>query len=124
MSNIVYPLLLFIFIFGASGTFINETGLYSHKLPVSDTGFNTSQAGEMNTVLTDAASSNDQGTFSVTSLVLMGKVILGGVTAILTLGPLLSSYHVPGAMIAWIISPLGIILVFWLIEMWLGRSVE
>jgi hypothetical protein len=124
MSNIVYPLLLFIFIFGASGTFINESGLYSHKLPVSETGFNTSQAGNVNTVLTEAASSNDQGTFGVTSLVLMGKVIIGGITAIFTLGPLLTSYHVPGAMVAWIISPLGIVLVFWIIEMWLGRSQE
>jgi hypothetical protein len=54
----------------------------------------------------------------------MGQCIAGGVTAILTLGPLLISYGVPPSMAAYAISPLGIILMFWMIEWFFGRYIE
>lgn len=124
MTSVVYPLILLIFIFGASATFINETGLYTHKLPVTGAGYNGSEANQINTALVSSAQSGNSNDFNIQSLVMLGKCILGGVSAIFTLGPLLASYHVPAPMIAWLISPLGIILAFWFVEQWMGRSPE
>lgn len=122
MASIVYPMILFIFIFGAGMTYINETGLYAIKMPESGITTNTSQASTFNTALTE--SSKESGLSVIEQVWLMGKCVLGGIVAILTLGPLLSSFGIPGGLIVFIISPLGIILVFWLIEMWLARPSE
>jgi hypothetical protein len=122
MASIVYPLILFIFIFGAATTFINETGLYSAKLPESGIVSNTDQANEFNDALTK--SSKDSGLNAYEQMYLMGKCVFGGIFAIFTLGPLLDSYGVPLGMQGFLLSPLGIVLVFWLIEMWLGRPAE
>lgn len=122
MASIVYPLILFIFIFGAGTTFINETGLYTQKLPTSGIVSSTDQANEFNLALTN--SSKDSGLNAYEQMWLMGKCVLGGVLAIFTLGPLLASYGIPLGMIGFLLSPLGIVLVFWLVEMWLGRPAE
>ena len=122
MANIIYPLIIFLFVIGATMTMINETGLYSQKLPETGLATNTSQASEFNEALVQ--SSTDANTFNIESLFLLGKCLIGGLTAIFTLGPLLTNIGVPGGVILWILSPLGIVLVFWMVEMWLGRSVE
>jgi hypothetical protein len=122
MVNIIYSLLLFVFIFGAASTFLNSSGLYEHQLPTSGLESNTSQATQFNIALEDAAS--DSSIYNFKIIWMMGQCISGGIIAIITIGPLLESYNVPAPLIAWIISPLGIVLVFWIIEMVLGRQSE
>lgn len=123
MANIVYSLIILIFVFGASCTLLNESGLYTYKLPTSGVGYNTSQAQEMNTALVSSASSEGNG-FGLTSLLIVGKIVVGGITAIFTLGPLLKSFGAPDTIVIWALSPLGIVLVFWVVEYWLQRYQE
>jgi hypothetical protein len=122
MASIVYPLLIFIFIIGSGMTYINETGLYEIKMPESGVQSNLSQAGSTNTALLETSKASDLNYIEM--LFLVGKTVFGGLVAIFTLGPLLESFGLPFGMVAWLLSPLGIVLVFWLIEMWLGRSPE
>jgi hypothetical protein len=123
MANIVYPLLLFLFIFGAASSFINSAGLYQHNLNPSALSTNSTGSASTFNSAVQSASSN-QESFSFQTIFLMGQCIAGGVTAILTLGPLLISYGVPPSMAAYAISPLGIILMFWMIEWFFGRYIE
>lgn len=122
MASIVYPLILFIFIFGAGLTYINETGLYAVKLPTSGVQSSTAQAEEFNNALTET--SKGTGMSTTEQIWLMGKCLIGGVMAIFTLGFLLQSFGIPLGMIGFLLSPLGIVLAFWLVEMYLGRPVE
>ena len=122
MSNIIYPAIIFIFILGAGMTFINESGLYTMKMPESGAQSDLAQAQEINSALVDT--SKESGMSGIEQITLLGQCVFGGVLAIFTLGPMLSSFGVPGGMIVYLLSPLGFVLVFWLIEMWLGRSAE
>lgn len=122
MASIVYPLLLFLFIFGATATFLNSADLYEHQLPDSGLASNSSDPTELNEAMMSAT--DDQTSFSFRIFFLLGECIAGGILAIVTLGPLLISYGVPESMAAYAISPLGLILLFWIFEMWLGRAQE
>lgn len=122
MASIVYPLLLFLFIFGAASTFLNGSGMYQHQLPETGLVSNSSQASELNAAAQSAASNPDTYNFQI--IFLMGQCVAGGILAILTLGPLLISYGVPPSLAAYAISPLGIILLFWVIEMVFARYSE
>jgi hypothetical protein len=122
MASIVYPMILFIFIFGAGMTYINETQMYTVQMPESGVQSNLSQASSANDALLQT--SKDSGLNYIEMLQLMGKTVFGGLLAIFTLGPLLQSFGIPIGLVGWLISPLGIVLVFWLVEMWLGRPVE
>jgi hypothetical protein len=122
MASIIYPMILFIFIFGAGMAYINETGLYEIKMPESGVQSNLSQASSTNDALLQT--SKDSGLNYIEMLQLMGKTIVGGLVAIFTLGPLLTSFGIPIGLAGWLISPLGIVLVFWLVEMWMGRPAE
>lgn len=121
MTSVVYQAILFIFILGAGMTFINDTGLYSPKMPTSGLVSNNTQAMQFNEAMT--ASSKDNLNVAE-QLWLMGSCIVGGVVAVLTLGPMLQSFGIPPSLVTWLISPLGVVLAFWMIEMWLGRSPE
>jgi hypothetical protein len=122
MASIVYPLLLFLFIFGAASTFLNSTGLYEHTLPTSGLNSNTTEATTFNSAIQNAAS--DSTSYNYQTIFMMGQCIAGGITTIVTLGPLLISYGVPESMAAYAISPLGIILLFWVVEMIFARYQE
>jgi hypothetical protein len=122
MASIVYPLLLFLFIFGAASTFLNGSGMYQHQLPETGLVSNTSQASDLNSAVQGAAGNQDTYNFQI--IFLMGQCIAGGILAILTLGPLLISYGVPPSLAAYAISPLGIVLLFWVIEMVFARYSE
>jgi hypothetical protein len=122
MASVVYPLILFIFIFGSGLTFINETGLYAVKMPTSGVSADISQAETLNEAMTETSKSGGMSTTE--QIWLMGKCLIGGVMAIFTLGPLLQSFGIPGGMIVFLISPLPIVVSFWLIEMYLGRPAE
>jgi hypothetical protein len=122
MVNIVYPLLIFVFVFGAATTFINTSGLYQHQLPNSGLAANTSQPSDFNSAIQGATS--NQAAYSFQTIFLLGQVIAGGITAIITLGPLLISYGVPASMTVFLISPIGFVVVFWIIELIFGRFIE
>ena len=122
MSNVVYPLIIFLFVFAAGAVFLNATGMYTYKLPESGLSQNTSQALDYNTALKE--SSTDANTFNLEILWQMGAYLGAILTAILTLDKTLAAYGVPMEMILFVLAPLGVVLVFWIIEMWLGRSVE
>src|SRR5512145_2760920 len=119
MASVVYPLILFLFIFGAASTYINDSGLYSHKLPETGLASNSSQAQEYNDAMVSASS--DANSFNTQSMWMLGKCVIGGVLAIFTLGPLLISYGIPVGMAGFLISPIGIIAAYWVVGMWLGR---
>jgi hypothetical protein len=122
MSNIIYPAIIFIFILGAGMTFINETGLYAMKMPETGAQSDLDQAREVNTALVET--SKESGLSVVEQITLLGQCVVGGLLAILTLGPMLASFGIPDSMIIYMLSPLGFVVVFWIIELWLGRSAE
>jgi len=128
MGNVIYGMIIFIFILGAGVSYFNESGLYDHidgGYNIPESGIvspNSSQAESLNNALIET--SKDSGLNYLEMLSLIGKTVFGGLVAIFTLGPLLVSLGIPIPMVAWLLSPMGIVLVFWLIEMWLGRPAE
>ena len=122
MASIIYPMILFIFIFGAGVAYINESGMYDLKIPESGVQSNLSQASSLNQAMLETSKTSELNYIEMLQLV--GKTVVGGLVAIFTLGPLLNSLGIPMPLVVWLISPLGIVLVFWLIEMWLGRPAE
>lgn len=122
MANVIYQIILFVFIFGSAVTYINDSGMYEIKIPESGVTTDLTQAQQLNTALTET-SKNSQ--MSVTDqLYIIGTSITGGLLAVFTLGPLLQSMGVPLGIAGLFISPLGIVAAFWVIEMWTGRSQE
>jgi F0F1-type ATP synthase assembly protein I len=122
MANVIYSIILFIFIFGATVSYINDTGLYTIKLAESGAQSDIGQAQQLNTALTETSKSPSM---SVTDqLYIIATSITGGLLAVFTLGPLLHSLGIPLGMIGMLISPLGIVAAFWVIELWTGRSQE
>jgi len=122
MANVIYSIILFIFIFGATVTYINDSGMYTIKLAESGASSDISQAQELNTALTETSKSISLSV--IDQLYIIGTSITGGLLAVFTLGPLLASMGVPLGMIGMLISPLGIVAAFWVIEMWTGRAQE
>jgi F0F1-type ATP synthase assembly protein I len=122
MANVIYSIILFIFIFGATVTYINDSGMYTIKLAESGASSDISQAQELNTALTETSKSTSLSV--IDQLYIIGTSITGGLLAVFTLGPLLASMGVPLGMIGMLISPLGIVAAFWVIEMWTGRAQE
>ena len=122
MANVIYSIILFIFIFGATVSYINGSGMYEIKIPESGAESDISQAQNLNTALTDTSKSTSMS--MIDQLYIIGTSITGGLLAVFTLGPLLASMGVPLGMIGMLISPLGIVAAFWVIEMWTGRSQE
>jgi len=122
MANVIYSIILFIFIFGATVTYINDSGLYEMKLAESGASSSISQAQQLNTALTETSKSTSMS--MIDQLYIIGTSITGGLLAVFTLGPLLQSMGVPLGMIGMLISPLGIVAAFWVIEMWTGRAQE
>jgi len=110
MSNIIYTLILFIFVFGAFTTYINDAGIYTLKVPESGASSDISQAQELNTALTETSKSTSLS--GMEQLYIIGTSITGGLLAVFTLGPLLESMGVPLGMIGLLISPLGIVAAF------------
>lgn len=122
MANVIYSIILFIFIFGATVSYINDSEMYELKIPESGAQSDISQAQNLNTALTDTSKSTSMS--MIDQLYIIGTSITGGLLAVFTLGPLLASMGVPLGMIGMLISPLGIVAAFWVIEMWTGRSQE
>ena len=122
MANVIYSIILFIYIFGATVTYINDSGMYTIKLAESGASSDISQAQELNTALTETSKSTSLSV--IDQLYIIGTSITGGLLAVFTLGPLLASMGVPLGMIGMLISPLGIVAAFWVIEMWTGRAQE
>lgn len=122
MSNVVYPLILFLMIFGAGMTYINETGLYAVKMHESGISSELEQAQSTSVALTE--SSKSSGLNAIETLALMGKVAFGAVASVFTLGFLLQSFGIDAGLATFLISPLPIVVIFWLIEFWTGRAAE
>jgi hypothetical protein len=122
MANVIYSIILFIFIFGATVSYINDSKMYELKIPENGAQSDISQAQNLNTALTDTSKSTSMS--MIDQLYIIGTSITGGLLAVFTLGPLLASMGVPLGMIGMLISPLGIVAAFWVIEMWTGRSQE
>jgi hypothetical protein len=123
MASIVYTAILFVFIFGASLSYINETGLYSTQLPASGTSTDIERANQ--TQLSMQKEAENPSVLSAWNQIgIMFRAIWGGVVALFTIGFLLESFGIPAGLVGFLISPLAIILVFWLFEYWLGRPAE
>lgn len=122
MASIVYPIIIFIFIFGAGMTYINETNLYAVKMPETGVQSNLSQASQLNTALTETSKSSQLS--SIDQMYIIGSSVVGGLMAIFTLGPLLISMGVPVGLAGWFLSPMGFVIAMWVIEMWTGRPAE
>ncbi len=123
MASMAYPVLLVIFIFGAVTGFINDSGLYSGSIVLPQNDANTG-VGTV-TEISDNAQKIGAGSTSYLDWILIGgRSIAAGIVALFTLGPIIASYGVPLGMTGMLISPLGIIAVFWVLEYWTGRSPE
>jgi hypothetical protein len=127
MANVIYSIILFVFIFGATVTYINDpygtgVGLYDVSIPESGVQSNLSQAQQLNTALTETSKTTQMSV--IDQLYIIGTSITGGLLAVFTLGPLLQSLGVPVGIAGLFISPLGIVAAFWVIEMWTGRAQE
>ena len=122
MANIVYPLILFLFIFGAFSTYISESGFYQVNLPNTGIESSVTEAQQVNEAMLETAKNPSMSI--VEQLFLFGKCIVGGILAILTLGPLLQSYGMDVGLAGFFISPIAFIMVWWLFDMWLGRSTQ
>ena len=122
MANVIYSIILFIFIFGATVSYINDSGMYEIKIPESGVQSDIGQAQQLNTALTETSKSTQMS--AIDQLYIIGTSITGGLLAVFTLGPLLASMGVPLGLVGMLISPLGIVAAFWVIEMWTGRAQE
>jgi len=122
MANVIYAIILFVFIFGATVTYINDAEFYTVRLAESGAQSDIGQSQQLNTALTETSKST--GMSLTDQLYIIGTSITGGLLAVFTLGPLLASMGVPLGMIGMLISPLGVVAAFWVIEMWTGRSQE
>ena len=122
MANMVYPILIFIFAFGAAVTFINETGIYAERLPESGIESTLQQVNDTNAAMLEA--SKEPSFTIVEQAMIFGRSVVGGVIAIFTLGPMLAQLGFPIGTVGVILSPLGIVLLFWLFEVWMGRAQE
>ena len=126
----IYPLMIFIFVFGAVSAYITDSCLYPlaggdcYGLPSQGLEFNASDVQEINEGLLESSKSSVSGFSQFEWFYIIGKSLVGGIIAVLTLGPLLESYGIPVGMVGFIISPLGIVLAFYLAEYWLGRPSE
>lgn len=120
--NIIYPMIIFVFVFGSAVTFLNDSGMYGTHIPTTGAQVSLDQAREISSSLEQSSTASG---FSYTEqLSLLGKSLFGGVLAVLSLGFLLKDLGIPISLVGFLISPLGIAVAFWLVEMWLGRSVE
>jgi hypothetical protein len=122
MSNVIYPILILIFAFGATVAYINETGLYEQKLPESGVTATLQQVNDTNTAMLE--SSKNPLFSAIEQASIFGKVIFGGVLALFTIGPTLAALGIPTGMVGVFLSPLGIVLLFAIFEWWFGRSSE
>jgi hypothetical protein len=123
MASIVYTAILFVFIFGAGLTYINDTGLYEQRMPDSGITTSTENANQTGQVMLHEA--EHPSTFSTwNQLGMMFHAIWGGIVALFTIGFLLESFGIPPGLVGFLISPLAIIVVFWLAEYFLGRPAE
>ena len=115
MASMAYPILVFIFIFGAVAGYVNETGLYTSVYTIPH-GSSVMTEGSVQELTTQAQAVNPSPLSYLDWISLFIKVIAAGVTALFTLGPLLESFGIPSGMAGMFVSPLGIILAFWLVE--------
>jgi hypothetical protein len=123
MSNMVIPIVVLVFAFGAFGTYINSTGLYKYQAPESGASMmNTTSLSDMNQGL--LATAQNPWYAPMLQLSILANSVIGGVIAIFTLGPLLTSYGIPLGLAGVFISPAAIILAMWMFQMWLGRDPE
>lgn len=128
MSNMIYPILLAIFVFASVTTYINDSGLYSGYgvvIPTEGMSPVTTQLEQVNeTNRAMLGASKDSGFSVLEQFWIFGKAFVGGIIALFTLGPLLQSLGVPIGMAGMILSPLGFVFLMFLYEMFFGRSAE
>lgn len=128
MANMVIPILLFIFIFGAVAGYINETGLYSavYTLPTDNMSVSQGTVTEMQESAEKMASSDQaaSGWIYIDWIVLGLKSVGAGLLAVFTLGPLLQSFGIPVGMAGMFVSPLGFIGMMYIIGYITGRETE
>lgn len=124
MANMIYPLLIFIFVFGSVSAYITESKLYNYNLPSSGAETNVSDIQEANEAILQSSKASDTGFSNLEWYLILGKSLVGGALAVVTLGPLMESYGIPAGMAGMVVSPLGIVLAFYLAEYWLGRPSE
>ena len=122
MTSMVYPILIFIFLLGSVSAGINGLNIYEQKLPVSGAAMQMKEVESINAQMVETG--KNPALMLVDGLVMMGKCVVAGLLAIVTLGPLLDSYHIPSGIYGMFLSPLAFVVVMWLFELWLGRSPE
>ena len=88
----LYTILLTLFIFSFVTSGINESGMFSHKMPETDIGFNDSHVQEI-TEGVQAAGTNPVSIISIIGLFF--RIFASAVLALITILPILSSWAVP-----------------------------
>lgn len=107
----LYTILLTLFIFGFVTSGINESGMFTHKMPETDIGFNDTSVQE----ITEGA--QNVGTNPVSIISLIGtffRIFAAAVIAMITIVPIFASWGVPiwaGMMIqgpVWLVEVAGL----------------
>jgi CBS domain containing-hemolysin-like protein len=123
MASIVYTALLFVFIFGATFTFINDTKLYEQQMPDSGLQSNLEEVNKTSLLLLQEA--EHPSAFSTWGMLgIMAHSILGGMVGLFTFGYFLEQMGLPSGLVGYLLSPLAIVFLFWLAEYFLGRPAE
>ena len=107
----LYTILLTLFIFGFVTSGINASGMFTHKIPETDIGFNEASVKEV----TEGAEA--VGTNPVSAIAMIGTffhILASAVLAIITILPILSSWGIPlwaGMMVqgpVWLVEIVGL----------------
>jgi len=120
--NILYSLIICLMVFGGAMTYIQESGWYSDvNMPTSGYGMSAEAANQTTLSLVES-SQNPVG--AVETLYLAGKVFVGAIMSVFTLGFMLQSFGIDYGLVTFLISPLPVVVVFAIIEFLTGRPAE
>lgn len=119
--NILVPMILFLFIFGAVSGVVNEMGLFDTKLPTTGSTINRSSASS----LQSGAVTQPTSEFNWIEVLRTFMVVIGtGALCCFEVITLLHGFGVPLYMAMMLQAPITLVTVFGLWELWMGRSVE
>lgn len=117
----LYKIALFLFIFGAVVTGINDSGLFSATLPENNI-VQYDQATVQD--LTESASGEVNPLFTIAFIQLAIKSILSGVLAIATIIPMMLAFGFPGWIALMIQGPIWFVMAVGVYEFITGNNVE
>lgn len=121
MASILYPMVLFMFCFGAFAGFVSSSGMYDLTLPVTGLVIGESEARN----LQEGALQQPTSEFNWVEILRMFMAVIGeGLLAAFCVAPLLVAFGFPIPMAAIIGGPQAFVVIHGLWDYWLQRQPE